>query len=73
MVGDVESSPVPADAATLERELRDRRFGPPDAGAVTPWDFIFQWPADYVHDEVWPVVSGLLVDSDAVVRAHSIE
>jgi hypothetical protein len=65
--------PPPADDAALESMLRDRRFGPPDPADVTPWDFALRWPDAVVRERVWPVVSRLLVDDDATVRARSVE
>jgi hypothetical protein len=63
----------PADDAVLERLLRDRRFGPPGPGEATPWDFVQRWPQRVLHDRVWPIVSRLLLDKDALVRARAVE
>jgi hypothetical protein len=64
---------VPPDDGALEELLRERRFGPPDPDAVTPWDFARRWPDTIVRERVWPIVSRLLVDDDALVRARAVE
>jgi hypothetical protein len=64
---------LPADDGALEELLRDRRFGPPDYHASTPWDFVRTWPDAELRGRVWPVISRLLVDSDELVRARAVE
>lgn len=64
---------VPADDATLEHLLRDHRFGPPPPGDSNPWDFLQRWPQSVREQRVWPLVSKLLVDADAAVRARCLE
>ena len=64
---------VPPDDRALEALLRERRFGPPDPDAVTPWDFARRWPDAIVRERVWPIVSRLLVDDDMLVRARAVE
>lgn len=63
----------PQDDAALAELLRDQRFGPPAPGEATPWDFVAAWPADYVARHAWPVISRLLIDDDADVRARAVE
>jgi hypothetical protein len=64
---------LPADDRALERLLRDRRFGPPDPDAVTPWDFARQWSPAVVENRVWPIVSRMMLDADELVRARAVE
>jgi hypothetical protein len=64
---------LPADDGALERLLRERRFGPTAPNEVTPWDFVFAWPQAALRTRVWPIVSRLLVDGDALVRVRALE
>jgi len=63
----------PADDRALEVVLRDERNGPPPPGDATPWDFVLRWPDAVVRERVWPIVSRLLIDADATVRARAVE
>lgn len=40
---------------------------------MSPWDFIKWRSGEYVVWHVWPVVSRLLLDSDATMRARCLE
>src|SRR6185312_6238238 len=64
---------LPADDGALERLLRERRFGPTAPDEVTPWDFVFSWAESALRARVWPIVSRLLVDADALVRVRAVE
>lgn len=64
---------LPADDRALEVLLRDRRFGPPDHGESTPWDFVRRWPDAVLRSRVWPVISRLLTDGDELVRTRAVE
>lgn len=63
----------PDDDRALEALLRERRYGPPEDGDATPWDFVRRWPDDVVRGRAWPVISRLLTDPDDLVRARAVE
>jgi hypothetical protein len=64
---------LPAGDASLERLLRARAPGPPAAPDATPWAFLLRQPEQVLTSRVWPLVSRLLGDEDAVVRLRALE